>query len=492
MIATLPAGPLLEIFSFYVEKAYDACDLDEVFGIKRLEAWCTLVHVCQKWRNLVFASPRRLNVRLVCTSRTPVREMLNIWPTLPIVVQTRFRGLYARLCKGEDSKNVDSTIAALRHRDRVCQICLRNLQLDQSPVFAAILQESFPALTRLYLETEYREFPMPHPDSFLGGSAPRLRSLTLDGIPFPELPKLLLSTKDLIELRLLNVPDSGYISPEAIVTCLSSLTGLEKFSLTIGSLRSPLDESSRRLPALARVDLPGLGQLELHGFDDYLEDLVSRINAPRLTHISISLSYGRRHDISQLCEFIRRVENFNVLHQARVKLEIGSICTEFGLFADPTDGTTLDFSISCTELEWQLPSLALLSTLSSSPFRLSSFERLEIWQEYVPRGYWDAPMQNTEWLEPFQPFTAVKDLYLEDELAVPVAQTLLQLTGNRATEVFPALQNVLLKRQIVFLEGETKVFSRRNPPLEVVLQVIEPFIAARQLSGCPVAVQYWN
>ena len=39
---------------------------------------------------------------------------------------------------------------------------------------------------------------------FSGRSAPRLRSLTLDGIRFPELPKLLLPTNYLIELRFLN------------------------------------------------------------------------------------------------------------------------------------------------------------------------------------------------------------------------------------------------------------------------------------------------
>jgi len=230
-IDTLPDGPLLEIFSFYVEEAYEACDPDEVLGIKQLESWRPLVHVCQRWRYLVFASPLRLKMRLVCTSGTPVRNMLNIWPPLPIVVGTRFPGFYTRSRMGDDSKDVDDITAALEHRDRVCQIGLSGMDLpfDQLPVFAAILHQSFPALTGLYLDTGSYESPILHPDSFLGGSAPRLQSLTLERIPFPELPKLLLSAKDLVQLRLLNVPHSGYISPEAMVTCLSSLTSLEIF-----------------------------------------------------------------------------------------------------------------------------------------------------------------------------------------------------------------------------------------------------------------------
>jgi hypothetical protein len=83
---------------------------------------------------------------------------------------------------GKDWKNADSFIAALKHRGRVCEIGLWSPPLDQLPAFVEILQESFPALTRLHLSTEWFEFPVLYPDLFLGGSAPHLRSLTLDGI----------------------------------------------------------------------------------------------------------------------------------------------------------------------------------------------------------------------------------------------------------------------------------------------------------------------
>jgi hypothetical protein len=54
---------------------------------QNVNEWHTLVHVCRRWRDLVFASPRRLNLRLLCRKDTPVREMLDIWPALPIVIQ---------------------------------------------------------------------------------------------------------------------------------------------------------------------------------------------------------------------------------------------------------------------------------------------------------------------------------------------------------------------------------------------------------------------
>jgi hypothetical protein len=48
--------------------------------------WHTLVHVCQRWRQIVFASPRRLNLQILCTHGTPVRKNLGIWPAFPIAI----------------------------------------------------------------------------------------------------------------------------------------------------------------------------------------------------------------------------------------------------------------------------------------------------------------------------------------------------------------------------------------------------------------------
>jgi hypothetical protein len=58
----LPDDVLLEIFDFYVDE-----DLREYdFSKHVVEEWQTLVHVCRRWRRVVFRSPCRLNLRLVC------------------------------------------------------------------------------------------------------------------------------------------------------------------------------------------------------------------------------------------------------------------------------------------------------------------------------------------------------------------------------------------------------------------------------------------
>ncbi len=80
--------------------------------------WHTLVRVCRSWRHIVFASPRRLDLQLLCTVGTPVRKYLDCWPpTFPIVINYMF--LRWPLPSSEDE---DSIVAALENPDRVCSI----------------------------------------------------------------------------------------------------------------------------------------------------------------------------------------------------------------------------------------------------------------------------------------------------------------------------------------------------------------------------------
>ena len=45
-----------------------------------------LVHVCQRWRDLIFASSSRLDLELFCSCGTPVGKDLGRWPGFPIVM----------------------------------------------------------------------------------------------------------------------------------------------------------------------------------------------------------------------------------------------------------------------------------------------------------------------------------------------------------------------------------------------------------------------
>jgi len=215
-IDILPDDALLEIFDFYVHEL-ETKGTDMWMKIAReteTNRWMTLVHVCQRWRIIVFGSPRRLDLQLFCTSITPVRRTLDVWPPIPIVIDQYFKS----------TQDIDNILAALELNNRLHKITLSHIPSTQWEEVLPAMEVQFPALTHLQLA--FSKTPLVATDLILGGSAPRLRVLALDGIPFRGLPKLLLSTTDLVALVLHNIPHSRYISPEAIVTCLSMLTSL--------------------------------------------------------------------------------------------------------------------------------------------------------------------------------------------------------------------------------------------------------------------------
>ena len=203
----LPDVVLLEVFDSYLS------------GIGSWQ-WQTLVHVCRKWRTVVFGSPRRLKLRLFCFERTSVRKIMDVWPQfLPISVS-----VFAR------EWAVYNIIAALRLNDRVCCVNLSEVPRSKLEMILAEMQQPFPALTFLQLgfQDEWETVQWPFAPltrlqlgieeetapvvstSFLGGSAPLLQSLILTYLPFPGLPNLLLSTTHLVRLVLRRIPHSGF------------------------------------------------------------------------------------------------------------------------------------------------------------------------------------------------------------------------------------------------------------------------------------------
>ena len=174
------------------------------------------------------------------------------------------------------------------------------------------MQELFPELTDLVLISDTTMIP-PLPDSFLGGSAPRLRNLLLVRVPFPGLPKLLLSATHLVNIRLYGVPHSGFFFPEALVTALSSSTSLRLLAL---GLRSSPKLASRHPPP-TRSLLPVLDTLTFKGPSEYLDDLVARIDAPRLNIVEIDFFKGVL-DTPQFTQFIRRTPMFQAHEKAYV------------------------------------------------------------------------------------------------------------------------------------------------------------------------------
>ena len=184
---------------------------------------------------------------------------------------------------------VDNILAALGHKDRVCGIVFRHISTSLWEEALAAMQVPLPALTRLDLVSEDKAMPVV-PDSFLEGPAPRLRSLYMARIPFPGLPRLLSYATDLVDLELYDIPQSGYISPDQMATCLSMLTSLETLRLEFEFPRPRHIQERARPPPQTRSALPALTYFTFRGVSEYLEDLVAGIDAPFLEELKITSS----------------------------------------------------------------------------------------------------------------------------------------------------------------------------------------------------------
>ena len=449
--------------------------MDEIYRLtgsykRSMERWIRLAHVCRRWRSVIFQAPRRLNLRLICTDTTPARETLDIWPPLPLIIE----GYHDWMKSAADNIN-----AALEHNDRVCQISLNYGQLEYATDLAAI-HKPFTQLTSLAIIINGFPNPAPNlPDSFLGGTAPRLRDLHLSCVQFPGLPKLLLSATHLVHLQLYHILSSGYFPPEALATSLSVLTSLEFLRLEFVDPQPRPALESRRLPPppLTRSILPSLTRLRFHGASEYLEEIFARIDALRLDELFITFFNEIIFDTPQLFQFISRRPALRAPEQGYIAFNSLAIAVRLiSQTSESDDGAgVLGMRIPCTASDWQVSSLEQICTSSLPP--VSTLEDLYILEDSFSRLRWQDNVENTRWLELLHPFAAVKNLYICKEFVPRIVPALKELVGGRTTDVLPTLQNIFLKGY------------QQSGPLH---EGIEEFVAARQLTGHPVVVSHWD
>ncbi len=423
-IDVLPDDVLLIVFASYV----DVTRCCWQWTIR----WPTLAHVCRKWRDNVFRWSCHLNLQLIVHPRTTdIRKTLDVWPPfLPIFINDSL-----------DSRSEDNLMAILEHNDRICGIKLSCQSSSPWKKVVTAMEMPFPKLTDVDLLFQYES---DIPDSFLAGNAPRLRKLALTGASFLGLPKLSLFAPDLVELTLHDVPHSGYISPEAMLSYLSALTRLKKIDLALLGFKyshpqRPNGECRRPLPS-TRTALPALTNFLFARVGEYLEDLVAWIDAPLLGFLKIKFLGQFVSDSPQLPQFISRSPQLRAHDEAHVAFSFTGISVTFlGKFDQ-----YLVMRNQCKSLESKLAFVAQVCG-SSFPQALVTVKVDYIYG--LDEGPCALPLEtkNSEWLELSRQFTAVKDLYLSREF-VPRIAALLQdiIVGERVTEVFPALERLFV------------------------------------------------
>ena len=458
-INMLPDDILLDIFDF-CRKNYR--DNPRNARICPVWEWHVLVHVCRRWRQIVFGSPIRLNIQILCTYGTPVRTNLDIWPAFPIAVH--LDGMrYFRY------HNEDEAFAALEHYDRVSiiRLCLSSTHLEW---MAAVMREPYPALTSLNIDS-WGDDALAFPADFLGGSTPCLQEIILSNFPFPALPTLLLSTSDLVTLVLHKIPPAGYFSPEALGASFAILPNLKTLSI---QFRSDTSRPGRlRPPLTTRTVLPFLTSFDFHGAFGYLEALVAQIESPQLNRMSIEY-FNRRVDfqVAQLSTYIHCSLRPEQRPFKRANVCFHGEALSFILYSQENlpngDQRAVEITVACKAFGWQFSPLLQVIDQFHATIYTGTITHLELninlEGDRQIRG-----ARDVEWLDFLHEFPAMRVLHVASRvLARHIALALEEITVEMAVEVLPFLE-------LVYLEGRPA-------------SSIEKFVTARRSTNYPITV----
>ena len=384
--------------------------------------WSRLVHICRKWRHIVFTSQQALHLRLFCSPGTPVSKTLDCWPPLPIVLEYG-SSLALDPPSPEDEVNI---VAALKRSDRVSSISLT--------VTTSLLDKLY-AIERPFLELEdltllaRDSVPLDLPSSFRWG--PRLRRLHLNRITSPALFQLLHSSKSLVYLRLHEALDFWYFSIDELTNALSGMLQLRSLSLHFPPVT---DHFFLPPPPYRHVVLPALTHLSFRGPAKCLECFVIRIKAPRLGDIQVALLDKSLIDLSRLGQFLDRIEMHKSHHQAHIiSSECGisitltqrgaPTCLKLRLFSDSKSSEPLSV------LPLILPHLSVC-------FR--NVEELRISTAQPP-----SHKDSKQWLGLIASFRGVKWLHLDGNDSANIARAILKADSRHLT-VLPALHKLYL------------------------------------------------
>jgi len=441
----------------------------EIFDFYRLNAkkrtggwpwkWHRLAHVCRKWRLVISLSPRRLDLQIHCKSGATIERILASWGTLPLFV--RFNG-------GPNSKLLPKNITtALRHPDRVREI---NLSLTSTTVGLVVdaIKKPFQILERIRIIIKGTKGPsLPFRNVFLGGSAPRLRVISLDGInfPFPEIKQVISSTNNLVELYLSRVPKTGYFSADALVTALSTSAQLKRLEVSFHYPASLPTQSKTNRP-LKRTTFPSLRHLEFHGASEYLEEFLSRVDLPSLRNMDIKFFNQIFFEIPEFCRSVPPLNPFRSPNEVEISLRNTGVLMNFReVNKHGTRSGGCYLKCFCERLDWQLSFVTQVSSQLSPLLKSVGMLFVIVSRDEMPSGEED--VDSTQWLELLQPFTRVRELRVsgDDQFVRDIGQAL--VTEEMAAEVLPELTKISVWG------------GRRRPD---VIEAAQQFAAARKLS----------
>jgi hypothetical protein len=200
LIHILDDDSLLHVFHLYRPAIFRGERDDEFYRVagnkwNRERWWYKLAHVCRSWRNLILGSAPYLGVCLVCTLGTPVADMLEHSPSLPLFIDYR---LNSKMDTAMIAEAEEGITLALKQRDRVRRVRFR-MPFSIIQKLVRIIEEEYPVLEYLIiLPSTTLITTLRLSETF---RAPHLRHLTLKGIGLPIGSRLLTTAVGIVAFR---------------------------------------------------------------------------------------------------------------------------------------------------------------------------------------------------------------------------------------------------------------------------------------------------
>ncbi len=454
--------------------------------------WQTLVQVCKRWQETIYASPRYLHLFLYFSNGDFIAETLDRWSQLPLAISYSI----ADECCGGNHGLYD----LLAQRDRIRRIRLFTTRLETDCI-AETMEQQYPHLTHLDLIAALTLGPWNLPyiflGRFLGGSAPSLQHLCVDNFNYEGLLSLLSSAPNLVSLQIKNIHPTCYVSPEEMVRALARLTKLRDLCIefsrrAIYEFRKAKDSQRPHSPFLVRVIFPALTKFKI-GHNEYSNDLMALIDAPRLEDLSVKYTQRERHDAEEvinagnLSQFISRTPTFKQFR--RVELTVGRHITRvnFDLPCGKFQQARLSLAVSGNRGNWLTPftdpARDMMHVLGQLTIMLSDVQHLSIKgmgsedkeRQLETHGLRNVDLAGVNWLPLFRSLPAVEVVHVAWTLAKYISRAFRDLPEHLVAAMLPALQVLKLDVQDWRHKGKLMAYTER-------------FLSLRQRSGHPVVI----
>ena len=417
-----------------------------------MKEWQRLVHVCQRWRRIIYGLPSFFDLHLCCSAQTPYRNNLSHWPEFPLTLHY----VVSQDTLQEDEYEDMDIFFSLLDRNRVHRIELIVTDVFRTPLMDQVKEVfilPFPVLTHLDItgpDEEFDDVPIRLPELV----APRLQHLRLDAFTYPPLLDFLSSAHRLVSLQLENIPEEGYIAPGDLVGGLASLSSLRTLCIKFPLWLALLERERLSPDPSTHAVLPALTHFVFRGKCDYLEALVTHISTPQVEDVQIEYLMpddDHEHPVEvearELSQFIDRTGylGFAQFSRAQVIFDLRKAHIKLdrpqGKYHQAQFSLTLRYTgpLPLAKLNFPVPRIARV--LGQLVVVFSDVGHLSINVEN--HGKTDR-FETAKWFPLLRLFPAAETLHVSGRLAGHFATVLDDIAEKRVTDVLSALGSLHL------------------------------------------------